>query len=454
MSYFEKRPDGSYAPTSHPQQTSQSYNTTYNSRQARPTYPPQPGPPYAHPGEPLQSATKPPLPNYEAHHRNPHSLRYDPATQPHPKKKRKTSKFLGGTAFLLACAIAGFGGGAAAIGLLGNNAGSSVIYQSVGNGASADELSAETASVTDIVQNSGQSVVSIQTETIVSDMFNQTQEVIGAGSGVIISEDGLIITNNHVVNGAQSVLVTLLDGRQLKAEVLGADATTDVALLRVEASDLVPAVLADFDTVEVGDFCLAIGNPTGELSGTVTDGIVSALEREITIEGTPMTLMQMSAPVNPGNSGGGLFNDQGELIGIVNAKSGGDGIEGLGFAIPINEAMEVAEDLLEHGYVQGRPLIGISAVTVSEQNLASAGVSEPGLYINAVSAGSGAEAAGLQAGDRIVTFAGAPIEDLFDLDEQLDLFNPGDTAAIEIERNGELISTEVVLQEQVPSNIA
>ncbi len=444
MSYFEKRPDGSYAPNPHPQGTP-------GVHKAHAPDTPNVHNDYARP--PGASAFGEHAHTYSSNQQNPHSLRYDPAPRPSPKKKRSTAKFLGGTAFLLACAMAGFGGSALAINLLAPTNNSSIIYQSAG-GAVADEISTEGSTIADIAQTSGQSVVSIQTESVLSNILNQTQEVVGAGSGVIISEDGLILTNNHVVEGAQNITVTLVDGRQFKAAVLGTDSATDVALIQIEAEGLAPVVLADSSEIQVGDFCLAIGNPTGELGGTVTDGIISALEREITIQGTPMTLIQMSAPVNPGNSGGGLFNSRGELVGIVNAKNGDSGNEGLGFAIPINTAMDVAEELLENGYVQGRPMLGITAVTVSEQDMASVGVSRPGLYVNEVVSGSGAEEAGLQSGDRIATFEGVEIVDLFDLSSELAKFNPGDTVSLEIERDGSLYSVELELDEQQPSNVA
>ncbi len=444
MSYFEKRPDGSYTPNPQPPQHARPAPHSYTSA-------PQQHAPVPHAAQPhTQNAHQRP-PQYESTYQTQHSLRYDPAPQrqqPPPKKKPGSAKFLGGTALVLACAVAGFGGSAAAVTLFYPSNNSAVVYQSVGGQATAEGISTDATTLSDIAQNSLQSVVSIQTETQVTDMFNQLQDVTGAGSGVIISSDGLILTNNHVVENSKSVLVTLSNGTQYKATIVGTDSATDVALLRIEADNLTPAVLADSSEVQVGDFCLAIGNPTGNLSGTVTDGIISALEREITIQNTPMTLMQMSAPVSPGNSGGGLFNANGELVGLVNAKNSGDGSEGLGFAIPINTAMEVAEELLEHGYVQGRPFLGISSITVTEENAAMAGVSEPGLYITAVTAGSGAEQAGLQVGDRIVAFEDTKIDDLADLSFALAEFNPGDTVTLEIERGGETGSVSVTLQEQ------
>ncbi len=444
MSYFEKRQDGSYAP----RQSAQNAPNTPPS-QAHQTYQ-TPQYTYRPPASAQSVYTRPSAQNYQANYQSQHSLRYDPAPQKPPKKKRMAPKILGGTALVMACAVAGFGGSAAAIQLFGPSGDASIVYQNVGGNATANEISTTVTGIADIAQGSGQSVVSIQTELQLTNMFNQTQSVTGAGSGVIISEDGLILTNHHVVEGAQSIQVTLGSGEKYKATLIGSDSATDVALLRVEAEGLTPAVLGDSDQIQVGDFCLAIGNPTGELGGTVTDGIISGLEREITIQGTPMTLLQMSAPVSPGNSGGGLFDENGELVALVNAKSSGDGIEGLGFAIPINTAMDVAEELLQNGYVQGRPMLGVSAVSVTEETMASAGVNKPGLYINDVSAGSGAEAAGLQAGDRIVSFEGTAIDDLTDLSRALAEYSPGDTVTLEVERANQLYSVDITLQEQQP----
>ena len=176
--------------------------------------------------------------------------------------------------------------------------------------------------------------------------------------GVVLTADGYILTNYHVIKGAQQITVTANDGSTYAATLVGTDEDNDIAVLKVDAKDLTPAILGDSDTLKVGDAVLAIGNPLGTLSGTVTDGIVSALERQVTIDGNNMTLLQTSAAVNPGNSGGGLFNASGELIGIVNAKStsdsSGNAVDNIGFAIPINSVKTIIEDLISHGYVTGQ----------------------------------------------------------------------------------------------------
>ena len=211
------------------------------------------------------------------------------------------------------------------------------------------------------------SVVEIRTETTVNSPYYGEYVESGAGSGVIISEDGLILTCAHVIEGGDTVHVVLTDGSTYIAEVYGTDSWSDLALLHIEATDLPYARLAvapegnedAYSYMAVGEGVVAIGNPLGELGGSVTAGIISALGRSVTVEGVPMTLMQIDASVNPGNSGGGLFNMDGDLIGIVNAKSTGESIEGIGFAIPSSDALGIVSQLYRQGYVSGRPYLGL-----------------------------------------------------------------------------------------------
>ncbi|MBR4873056.1 MAG: trypsin-like peptidase domain-containing protein [Clostridia bacterium] len=205
------------------------------------------------------------------------------------------------------------------------------------------------------------SVVEITTsETLRNGIVNQS----GAGSGVIVNQSGVIITNNHVIEGASNITVRLTNGNVYDAALVATDAETDIAVVKIEPKEtLTVAVRGNSDNIVVGEEVLAIGNPLGMLGGTVTNGIVSAREREVTVEGETMVLLQHNAAISPGNSGGALFNMRGELIGIVNAKYSSSGAEGLGFAIPMNTVMEVYEDLCEYGYVKGRPDHGITLAT-------------------------------------------------------------------------------------------
>ncbi|MGN1346491.1 MAG: S1C family serine protease, partial [Eubacteriales bacterium] len=249
------------------------------------------------------------------------------------------------------------------------------------------------------------SVVEINTEYTVQNMWYQYVTG-GAGSGVIISDNGYIITNNHVIcddsgtEVADNITVRLTNGEEYAASVIGHDSDSDIAVLKIEAQNLTFAVAGNSDTLAVGEEVVIVGNPLGELGGTVTNGIVSATEREILVGGVTMTLIQTNAAVNPGNSGGGMFNMKGELVGIVNAKSSGTGIEGLGFAIPINDALNVNEQLLEYGYVRGKTMIGVTFQTVTNSssfmyyyNL------KPGVYVGALTPGYNDDV--LEEGDRV-----------------------------------------------------
>lgn len=377
-----------------------------------------------------------------------------PAQQP-PKKTAKTKRKSGKLAavfLVLACFIAGFGGSVVGNVSLGKTATTS--SSEVAKNTATTSVDGEVKntimprSISEIAAKAKPSVVSIITENLQTNPFYNQQVVSGAGSGVIISEDGYIITNNHVVDGAQSLSVTLADGTQYPATLVGKDAQTDIAVIKIDVTGLVPATISDSDTVSVGDFCMAIGNPLGVLSGTVTDGIVSALDREVTIEGQSMNLMQMDAAVSPGNSGGGLFDENGDLIGIVNAKTSGENSEGLGFAIPVNTAMEIAQTLIENGYVTGRPSIGISVVEVTS-NYASQQYTnmEPGVYIAQVAVGGAGEKYGLKENDKFISINGETITQTLDISKILNSCKAGDTIEIVVSRDGQEVAISLVLGE-------
>ena len=275
----------------------------------------------------------------------------------------------------------------------------------------------------------------------------------GAGSGVIISQDGYILTCAHVVNGATNITVQLPDDTEYTATVVGEDTTSDIAVVKIDATGLNAATIGDSDALAVGELAVAVGNPLGTLSGTVTDGIISAVNRSVEVESNEMSLIQTDAAISPGNSGGGLFNGQGELIGIVNAKSGSTtntgeatNAEGLGFAIPINTAMDIAQDLIESGYVK-RPALGVTVVTVNEQNAMQFGVSDYGVYIYQITPGSGAANAGLQVGDRIIAIDDNSVSQSSDLTGYLQQKAVGDTVSLQIERDGKMATYQVVLGE-------
>ena len=292
-------------------------------------------------------------------------------------------------------------------------------------------------------------VVEIKTESVVKGNFYYGDYVTeGAGSGVIITSDGYIVTNHHVIDGATKIIVTLTNTKSYEATLIGKDAQTDLALLKIEETNLTAAILGNSDELKVGEVAIAIGNPLGNLGGTVTDGIISSLSRELTIEGQKMTLLQTNAAVNPGNSGGGLFNIYGELIGVVNAKSDGENVEGLGFAIPVNVAKKVVEDLMQNGYVTGRVKIGISMVEIFDQSTAFRyGVNKYGVYVYTIEENSPAQEGGLQIGDRLLSVEGTTIESVDQLKDKIQEYAVGDTVEFKVERNNKEVKVYIVLGE-------
>jgi serine protease Do len=302
--------------------------------------------------------------------------------------------------------------------------------------------------VTEVVEKAARSVVEIKLATRVQTFFG-AQESSSSGSGVVISQDGYIVTNNHVVEAGGDIAIRMNDGSEYTAELIGTDAKTDLAVLKIAAEGLVPAQFADSDAVRVGEVAVVIGNPLGTLGGTVTDGIITALDRELTIEGETMNLLQTSAAVNPGNSGGGLFNADGGLVGIIVAKSGGEGIEGLGFAIPSNIAKEVTADIMENGYVGGRPELGIRVLQIDDERTARYyGLDSLGVYVAETTRQNG-----LEAGDRIISVGGNTVEIAQDVSEAVQSGKVGDTMAVEVVRGGRTLTIEITLAEQVPETI-
>ncbi len=295
------------------------------------------------------------------------------------------------------------------------------------------------------------SVVEITTEQLVTGSFMQQYVQEGAGSGVIISSDGYIVTNNHVISGATTVTVRTTDGKEYNAVLVGTDVQTDIAVIKIEAENLTAAVFGNSDNLQVGDPCVAIGNPLGRLGGTVTDGIISALDRQVTIDQVTMQLLQTDAAVNPGNSGGGLFDRNGCLIAVVNAKSSGSDVEGLGFAIPVSIARPVIADLIEHGYVKGRPYMGIAPVDINDSSTARYyGVSEFGVYILKVLPDGPASQTDLRSGDRIVSIDGVEISSTADLTSFLSRCSVGQTIEIEVARAFGNEKISLTLAESVP----
>lgn len=353
---------------------------------------------------------------------------------------------------ILCSAALGFGGGYLANNMNKTSSGSININKvEASNTSSSGKSTANTTS--DIVKKTADSVVEIATEGVKTGSFAQQYVVKGAGSGVIISEDGYIITNHHVIEGANSVTVTLRDGNtSYTAAVIGSDSDNDIALLKVDAKGLTPATFGDSSKLAVGDYVVAIGNPLGELGGTVTDGIISALARDVTIEDQNMTLLQTNAQISPGNSGGGLFNANGELIGIVNAKDSATEVEGIAFAIPINNVLDIIDDLKSYGYVTGKIDLGMQLTDITSKDTAFYyGVNQTGCYVLSVTRGSNAETAGFTTGDLITKVNGTSVSTSADVEKALENSKVGDNVKFTVYRNGTTKDLSLILAEYVPN---
>lgn len=380
----------------------------------------------------------------------------EPTPPKEPKKPKKT--FGAGTVAILLVAcfavslISGFGAGYLATMQFGNDGNNSsnvsvtdrdpsVIYQNI-SASTADIEEGTVSAVASAVENT---VVEIKTEVVTTGSFFGNYIQSGAGSGVIISSDGYIVTNNHVIDGASNITVRLKNGSEYKAELVGTDADSDLAVLKIEPeSDLIPVIFGNSDELSVGQQVVAVGNPLGELGGTVTTGIISALDRELTIDGKKMNLLQMDAAVNPGNSGGGLFNLKGELIGIVNAKSSGDSVEGLGFAIPSATASKTAGELIEYGYVRGRVDLGLTLYDVRDSITAMyCGVDQLGCYVI-----ESKYTDGFQKWDRIIAVNGESVTYYADIAALKNDLEVGDTVTFTVVRKGRMVDVELVCREK------
>ncbi len=308
-------------------------------------------------------------------------------------------------------------------------------------GTSDDEyvLTDSEQQLTALVENVADTVVEITTSQVTTGSWMQQYVTEGAGSGVVITSTGIIITNNHVIEGADTIQVTMRDGSEYAATLIATDEMYDIAVIKIEATGLKAATFGDSDDLKVGQTAVAIGNPLGSLGGTVTEGIISATGRQIYVEGIPMTLLQTTAAINPGNSGGGLFNLAGELIGVVNAKMSEEGIEGLGFAIPSNTALAAATDLLTQGYVTGRPDVGFTVMEITDMmTLMQYGVLYPGVYVMQLGANAPESVKTL---DCIVSVNGQSVADADDFKSALYASSVGDTLTVTFLRKEQTTSS-------------
>lgn len=324
----------------------------------------------------------------------------------------------------------------------GNSANSNVVPVATSQG----ELK-----TTEIAKKVGPAVVGI-TSTVQGQMSIFGASAEAEGSGIILSADGYIVTNNHVVDGATNVKVLLNTGSEYDAKLIGKDAQTDLAVIKIEPTEqLTIANMGDSNTLEVGERVVAIGNPMGlEFFGSVTEGIVSAVNRSISVDNRTMNLIQTDAAINSGNSGGALINTRGEVIGINSVKVSYSGVEGMGFAIPSSEAKPIIADLLAHGYVKGRPVIGISSRDVTS-SMAQAYSWPQGVQVMEITS-ENARSSGLQQGDIITEADGEKITTTEQLNKVKSKHNPGEKLKLKVYKynTGLTTTVDVVLSEQLP----
>ena len=377
-----------------------------------------------------------------------------------PEKHKKGGAAVKIVALALCCAMVGgvCGGfvGAKLAPKSSGSSGTSTVFQGTRGNTVLDVKNIDTSkelSAAEVYAQNVNSTVGITTSITSTNFWGYQTMAAVSGSGFIISDDGYIVTNYHVIEDAASIKVTTYSGDSYSATVIGYDESNDVAVLKIEAEGLSPVVIGDSDNINVGDSVVAIGNPLGELTFSLTAGAVSALDREITLSsGVTMDLIQTDCAINSGNSGGALFNLYGEVIGITNAKysSSGSGasIDNIGFAIPINSVMNIVESIIEKGYI-AKPYIGVSVTSVSSETQ-SYGLPK-GAAVKAISEDSPAEKAGLQINDIITAANGTTIESSDDLVRLVGDLYDGAELQLTVYRQGETVALTVIVGEKIQS---
>ncbi len=361
-------------------------------------------------------------------------------------------------ALVLCCALAGGAAGYGGAMLARSSRSSTTLQQSsrTVSQVSVKKVDGQTLmSAAEVYASTVNSVVSINCSAVSTNIFGQSVESASSGSGFIITQDGYIVTNHHVISGASSVTVTLHDGTEYPATVVGSDSDYDVAVLKVEATGLTAVTLGDSGNVNVGDSVLAIGNPLGELTFSMSQGIVSCCDRAINVDGTPFNMIQVDASINPGNSGGPLMNLYGEVVGIVSAKYSNYSnttVEGLGFAIPINDVQTIITDIMENGQVTDKPALSITAGTMTEQMAAQYQLStKKGVFVYSVNKGGAGDNAGLQMGDVITKLGDAEITSMEELSAAKKNYKAGDTVTVTFWRGDEEKTTQLTFDVQSQS---
>ena len=383
----------------------------------------------------------------------------DRAPAPAPESPKKRGFFhrtaVKVTALILACAVAGGLAGWGGAVIAGSSTSRTAIQQSSRQPVSVQvknvdgQTKMEPAEVYASVVNSA---VSINCSATSTNIFGQQTQTASSGSGFIITEDGYVVTNYHVVSGASSVEVTLYNGDTYDATVIGGDSDYDVAVLKINASGLQPVTLGESADVNVGDTVLAIGNPLGELTFSMSQGIVSSCDRAINVDGTPFNMIQVDCSINPGNSGGPLMNLYGEVVGIVSAKYStysSTTVEGLGFAIPIDDVKSIITDIMENGAVTGKAYMAVTVGTMNSQMAAQYSIDiDQGVFVYSVVKGGAGDKAGLRLGDVITKMGDTALTSRQDLSAALKSYRAGDTATLTVFRDGSYITTDITFDQQ------
>ncbi|MET0017919.1 trypsin-like peptidase domain-containing protein [Oscillibacter sp.] len=385
-----------------------------------------------------------PLPVVEASYREP----WEANSKKDWKKNHSGAKIV---ALALSCALMG---GAAGAGVMwgvseSGNSTSVNVSSRPATAVSVKTVDGKTAmNDSEVYAANVNSVVSINTTgSSGTNIFGQSVETASAGSGFVLTADGYIVTNHHVIADAKTVKVTLYNGDTYDAKVIGSDEDYDIAVLKIEATGLQPVTMGDSDTLNVGDHVLAVGNPLGELTFSMSGGMVSSVNRAINVDGTPFNMIQTDTSINPGNSGGPLFNQYGEVVGIVSAKYSSyssESVEGLGFAIPMNDVLAMIQDIMTNGYVTNKPYLGITQGTMTAQMAEQYRYNiSQGVFVYSVENGSAADKAGLKMGDVITKVDDTDIATSEDLVAAKKSYSAGDTSTFTIYRDGKTQTVKV-----------
>lgn len=401
-------------------------------------------------------------PNAESHTESAAGSTVEPAAEPvvtdTPVQPKKHHGGVGRVvALILSCAVisaaCGFGG--AILAQNGSRTGKTTVQQSNRTAAtvSVKKVDGQTLMTpSEVYASTVNSVVSINCSAVSTNIFGQQTESASSGSGFIYTADGYIVTNQHVVANASSINVTLYNGDTYPATLVGSDSDYDVAVLKIDAKDLPAVTLGSSTDVNVGDTVLAIGNPLGELTFSMSQGIVSCVNRAINVEGTPFNMIQVDASINPGNSGGPLMNLYGEVVGIVSAKYSSYAnttVEGLGFAIPINDVQSIIKDIIENGSVGNKAYMAITAGTMTQQMAAQYKINATeGVFVYSVEDGGAGDKAGLKLGDVITKLNDTQITSMEDLSAAKKGFKAGDTVTLTVLRDGKEITTQLTFDAQ------